>query len=417
MNFRRISAAAAAFSILACCTSCGSSGGSDSTPAASANTTAGTEALTEPETGTEPETTTAPATAEKPTTAPQEVLTAPAVTGKPSELSALSGLYLSPTDTMKISEWYTGDADESIRKGLEQNNSSLLKGDSRTYNPYSLSFNDGEFSMGKNNGKYSIFYSGKVYEQNGRLWFDYENYDAVTSDGSSSDSFSINDPEPEDESKKKKFNAVINNLNELNAEGLYYTRLVPRICTFDKLIQYDYMPFLYASAGTNLPPAELYASGDVLYHKTYGTELNGSYTPGSDFSVSYDQIKVQKEDPNSSYNKKKTQEEKDELLSSIYISNIKTAYGLPEDSGDTSTEITFSGGKWEWKSSAGTLLNNGYYAESKTYPGLVVMGIDETSKNNDSQAKEKYMSDANILLLYITDSGEVTYPVLLKFIT
>jgi len=415
MKFRRISAAAAAFSILACCTSCGGSGGSDSTTVTTAGTNAGTQAVTETVTEAESVTTTAEALTEKPTTAPQEVSTTSAVTEKPSELSALSGLYLSPLETMKISEWYTGDADDSIRKGLEQNNGSLQKGDSRTYNPYSLSFKDGEFSMGKSGGKTSVFYSGKVSEKDGRLWFDYENYNLVASDGSRSDAYNINDPEPED--KNNMYNSVINNLKELNAEGLFYTRIVPRICTFDKLIQYDYMPFLYASAGTNLPPAELYASGGVLYHKTYGTELNGSYTPGSDFSVSYDQIKVQKEDPNSSYNKnkKKTQEEKDELLRNIYFSNIKKAYGIPEDSDDTSSEITFSGGKWEWKSSTGTLLNNGYYAESKNYPGLVVMGIDETSKNNDSQSKEKYMSDANILLIYITDRGEVTYPVLLKY--
>ncbi len=416
MIIRKFTGLLAATALLTCCASCGDSGGSDSTPAASARTAAGTEAASEPVTGTAPVTTAAPSsTAEKPTTAAQEVPTAPAaVTEKPSELSALSGLYLSPTDTMKMSEWYTGDADQSIRKGLEQNNGSLQKGDSRTYNPYSLSFKDGEFSMGLNITKESRFYGGKVYEKDGRLWFDYESYHRVSSDGNSSDTYSINDPEPEAKNEKVKYNAVINNLNELNAEGLYYTRIIPRICAFDKLIPFDYTPYLYANAGNNLPPTELYASGDVLYHKTYGTALNGSYTPGSDFSISYDQIKVQKEDPISGYNKKETQEEKNNILNH-YISNINKAYGLPEESNDTSTEITFSSGKWEWKSSAGTLINNGYYAESKNYPGLVVMGIDENSKNNESQFKEKWMSDANVLLLYITEKGEVTYPVLLKY--
>jgi len=397
--------------MLLSCASCGSKDGSESVSGTtSAKTTTESEAAAESETVTEKETVseaeTVPGTSEISTEAPSKT----SVNEKPAQASELSGLYLSPLYSARTAKWMTGDLDEVISEGMSGNNTFLQANDGKV-NPLSLSFDSGKFRTSVPATGASAFYSGSVYEQNGRLWFEYEEFDSTAKDGSRY-TCNINDTPSSDEKEDPRSKNIIKNMSEFNEKGLFFKRIVPDLSLVDKSMVLDILPHFFAPAGQKLPPTELYSSGDVLWHETYGAELAKTYTPGSDFTINYDMIKLLEEDPCSAYNKKESQNDKDDLVD-YYVQNIVRLYGLPEDSTDTSTKLTFSGGKWEWKNCEGGLINNGSYQESEKFPGLIAIYTDETSKIKET---DRGIFDGQATtLIYISDNKDITYPVLVKY--
>lgn len=284
------------------------------------------------------------------------------------------------------------------------------------YNPHLIKFSGDEFLMPNSIGSNGItYYDGTFSVKNRKIKFSYENFinlkydfkiniNGETEDGESLGIYEDIDDLSEQEKKKLEdnmINAATKSMKKLNETGSFFKYVLPSMNYNDKWTHFSILPFIRYARGVgsfnNDYPNTLYAVDDFLCTDTYGIELDGKYKRGKDFTLKHD-FEDTLENDELSYNKGRDDEE--ELIDKA-IERAEHDY----DCDDLETTIEFSDGEWEWFNADGGLINNGRYDESKDYPGLVMMYVDEDSKNCSDYALYTYP-----LWFYIADDGEIYYP-------
>lgn len=285
------------------------------------------------------------------------------------------------------------------------------------YNPHLIKFSDGEFLMPNNIGSNALitYYDGKFSVKDGKIKFSYENFinlkydfkiniNGETEDGESLGIYEDIDDLSEQEKKKLEDNmihAATKSMKKLNETGSFFKYVLPSMNYSDKWSDFSILPFIryVNSAGyfNSEDPNPLYTVNDFLCTDTYGIELDGKYKRGKDFTLKHDIEDTLENDEQSYY---KGRDDEEELIDKA-IERAELAY----DCDDVETSIEFSDGEWEWFNADGGLINNGRYDESKDYPGLIMMYVDEDSKNCPDYALYTYP-----LWFYIADDGEIYYP-------
>ncbi len=144
-------------------------------------------------------------------------------------------------------------------------------------------------------------------------------------------------------------------------------------------------------------------------------ELKGSYKKGKKFTVKFDPLAPISDDKSSIHNSIFNDMSKKELINYVIESDvpvnddrhiIQLMFNLIGDLGEG--EIIFDDGKWEWYNGKGDLVNNGTYQESKDYPGLIGMYVDEDS--------ERYIDSYSHVCphLFYIDGKDISYPCMVK---
>lgn len=288
---------------------------------------------------------------------------------------------------------------ESIDEGIEYSKNyaeDYEKENIFTYNPHLITFSDGEFHMPDYPGyKGWMFLEGKFSVKDRKINFSYENYINLMYDSKmnvNDDSESIDDNIPK----------MIDRIRILNESGSFLKIVVPGMNCSDKWSDFSVLPFIRFARGNediNYDyPNTLYAVDDFLCTDTYGIELDGKYKRGKAFTLKHDLEDVVRNDVQSHL---LGYEDNAEELIDKAIERAKSNYNCD----DVETTIEFSDGEWEWFNADGGLINNGRYDESKDYPGLIMMYLDEDSKNCPDYALYTYP-----LWFYIADDGEIYYP-------
>ncbi len=285
------------------------------------------------------------------------------------------------------------------------------------YNPHLIKFSDSEFLMPDSIGINGItYYDGKFSVKDGKIKFSYENFinlkygfkiniNGETEDGESLGIYEDIDDLSEQEKKKLEDNmihAATKSMKKLNETGSFFKYVLPSMNNSDKWSDFSILPFIryVNSAGyfNSEDPNPLYTVNDFLCSNTYGIELDGSYTSGKSFTLKHDLEDVVRNDVQSHL---LGYEDNAEELIDKAIERAEHDYNCD----DIETTIEFSDGEWEWFNADGGLINNGRYDESKDYPGLIMMYVDEDSKNCPDYALYTYP-----LWFYIADDGEIYYP-------
>lgn len=298
------------------------------------------------------------------------------------------------------------------------------KGNDGEYNPYVIRFSDDKFLICD---RYSRpqYYDGTFSVKNETIKFSYENWidpeydrkinindkadvDKAIIDGSSEKLEGLSAEEKRElkkkEAEKQHVQAQVNEMQKLNETGSYVNIVAPAMNFNEKWTDYSILPCIrWVSYGARVNydyPNMLYAMDNFLCADTYGIELDGKYEKGKDFFLKHDIEDVIRNDEQSSFF---GLEDTDEYLQR----NIERAR-VQYDCDDVETTIEFSDGEWEWFNADGGLINNGKYNESKDYPGLIMMCLDEDSKNCPEYAID------TPLWFYIADDGEIYYPEYVK---
>ncbi len=144
----------------------------------------------------------------------------------------------------------------------------------------------------------------------------------------------------------------------------------------------------------------LYKTGNFLSCETFGISINGTYQSGTEFDFKYNPIQEILENPDSTYN-----DTHPDTTRRLYL---QMAYHLPEGSENYDTTVHFSNGKWTWVNFQNQEINTGSYQESKTYPGLILMYLDNDSRR-DSSSLEYFCQ-----MIYIADDGKVYLPLYVR---
>ncbi|MBR6622842.1 MAG: hypothetical protein IKK91_02925 [Ruminococcus sp.] len=354
-------------------------------------------------------------------------------------------------------EVFEDGIDEGIEYSMNLAENYEKDNDSK-YNPHLFKFSGDEFliPIWNRNGVIDLYYDGTFSVKNRKIIFSYENWinsdsdykvnindevecdpDIVIGTKSSDDLIEISaedewlenvDSDVRDElismgtitfgELKKNYKDVYKALREyhqdkvgiaearyrmqqLNETGSYYKLDVPYMNSSDKFTDFSILPFVrfvYYNGQINYNyPNTLYAVDDFLCTDAYGIELDGKYKKGKDFTLKHDLEDAIDNDEQSSL--LGANEEKETYLNRL-IQIANSQYNCD----DVETTIEFSDGEWEWFNADGGLINNGRYDESKAYPGLIMMYVDEDSKNCPNYAI------TCPLWFYITDDGEIYYP-------
>ncbi|MBR3759530.1 MAG: hypothetical protein IKK47_00860 [Ruminococcus sp.] len=316
--------------------------------------------------------------------------------------------------------------EDSIDEGIEYSMDlaeEYEKENDDEYNPHLFKFSGDEFliPIWNANSIYHLYYDGTFSVKNGKIKFSYENYlnpkldfkaninDEVEIDNeilsrTSEKLEGLSSEEKKELIKEEQDKQVIQNtvetMQQLNETGSYYDYVAPAMNYNDKWADFSVLPFIrrivpYGGINTDYPNT-LYAVDDFLCTETYGIELDGKYKKGKDFTLKHDLEDTIENDEQSPY---KDTDDAEELIDKA-LERAERDY----DCDDVETTIEFSDGEWEWFNADGGLINNGKYDESKDYPGLIMMSLDEDSKNCPDYAI------TSPLWFYITDDGEIYYP-------
>ena len=356
-------------------------------------------------------------------------------TNRTAPVNELSGDYLCLFNMTRPFLPIDGDIDDHISSALEYNeeNSEPFVKERR------LRFEEGNFRYSQvSSDPVSLVRSGTFSETDGKLSFSYEQLE-ITYKSGDTNTLDINDePSSYDnnivrgisdasdeeynrEVRKKLDSAYIDKLKELNSDGGYAERFSPDFCVEPESKKssdnmFNCMPFIHSAVprrassdaffGKRYCP--LYHFGDILGFETYGLNVSGEYVQGEDFVLDFDQLAVYEEDP---FAQHKSGSREGVSLNDI-SKQIRSDYELNASGGDISSAVSFSDGRWEWKNSEGSLINNGTYQESEKYPGLVVMYTDSSSKHDENSMG--YQPGYLTLFLYISDNGEIFYPYFAK---
>ena len=267
-----------------------------------------------------------------------------------------------------------------------------------------LDFDGSDFEMTESQlgGRILKIYKGSCKVKDGKIVF---NYKTTTVDNNGEkEVYDVADGVPDDDgSKQARIQAgLVNKMQTLNETGTYYQYVGNRIDFSDRYIAYNILPMVvenvFGSIKSDDTPVYLYPVDDLICVPTYGTELDGSYSCGKDFTIVYNAMDTFLEDEYSRYNLSQNDN---------FRNNLKPY--IEEQLGSTGdTRIEFSGGKWKWYNSAGELINDGIYKESEEYKGLIAMFVTEESANPD-----EYYISMSPEFLYLS-GGEVWLPYMMK---
>ena len=267
-----------------------------------------------------------------------------------------------------------------------------------------LDFDGSDFEMTESQlgGRILKIYKGSCKVKDGKIVF---NYKTTTVDNNGEkEVYDVADGVPDDDgSKQARIQAgLVNKMQTLNETGTYYQYVGNRIDFSDRIIAYNILPMVvenvFGSIKSDDTPVYLYPVDDLICVPTYGTELDGSYSYGKDFTIVYNAMDTFLEDEYSRYNLSQNDN---------FRNNLKPY--IEEQLGSTDdTRIEFSGGKWKWYDSDGELLNDGIYKESEEYKGLIAMFVTEESANPN---KDFILMSPEFLYL---SGGEVWLPYMMK---
>lgn len=311
---------------------------------------------------------------------------------------------------------------ESIDEGIRYSIDKAKENDSE-YSPFVIKFSGDEFVMPiQMNADGWLYYDGTFSIKNGAIKFSYEDYidpqedmkvnindkveydeDIVLRKSEKLDGLSDDEKKELINKEKEKMTSAnaIDRMEKLNEYGSYCKYAVPAMNTSDTFTDFAILPFIRYTSGTRMDidrPNTLKTVDKFLCTDTYGIELDGNYKKGKSFTLKHDFEDTLEKDEQSCVTRD------DELLERL-LERAEMNYHCD----DLDSTIEFSDGEWEWYNADDELLNNGKYEESKKYPGLIKMYIDEDS--------EKYTKDAlHIfpLCFYIADDGEIYYPAFVK---
>ncbi len=323
----------------------------------------------------------------------------------------------------------TAPFNESIDMGIKYSKNcaeEYEKENGEKYNPYLIKFSDDEFIIPHSDSPYNmatewVYYDGTFSIKNGKIKFSYENYinsdddskininddsyvdeDIINGTSKKLDGLSSDEKKELKKTEQKKINIKnqIKLMEKMNETGAYSNVVIPPMNYNDRFTEFSILPYIrYARGfrGVNFDyPNTLITVDDFLCADTYGIELDGKYKTGKYFTLTCDLEDTMKNDEQLSYHW-----ESDEEIIDKMLRYAKEDY----DCDDVETTIEFSDGEWEWFNADGGLINNGRYDESKDYPGLIMMYLDEDSKNCLDDALYTYP-----LWFYIADDGKIYYP-------
>ncbi len=317
---------------------------------------------------------------------------------------------------------------ESIDEGIKYSKNcaeEYEKDNDDEYNPHLIKFSGNEFLMP--DGYYEHenvhawdYYDGTFSVKDGKIKFSYENHidydksktnincksildmDVIKGTSEKLEGLSAEEKKEIKKQEMEKMNILftVEFMQKLNESGSFLKIVVPGMNCSDKWSDFSVLPFIrFVSPSVRIDydyPNTLYAVDDFLCTDTYGIELDGKYKRGKAFTLKHDLEDTMENDEQSYY---KGRDNAEELIDKA-IERAKHNY----DCDDLETTIEFSDGEWEWFNADGGLINNGRYDESKDYPGLIMMSLDEDSKNCPDYAI------TSPLWFYITDDGEIYYP-------
>ncbi len=284
---------------------------------------------------------------------------------------------------------------ESIDDGIKysiDNAKEFQKETNAEYSPYVIKFSGDKFVMPNRMIKDWTYYDGTFSIKNGTIKFSYENYIAPGND------YKVN---INDKAEKVSIAAAIDQMEKLNKTGSYCKYAAPTMNAYDKWNDFTILPFIRYTQGTKMDidrPNTLKTVDKFLCTDTYGVELDGKYKKGKSFILKHDLEDTLAKDEQSCVTR-------DDELPERLLERAEMNYHCD----DIESTIKFSDGKWEWYNDEDALLNNGKYEESKNYPGLIKMYVDEESEKCPDYAKNTYP-----LWFYITDDGEIYYPAFVK---
>jgi hypothetical protein len=267
-----------------------------------------------------------------------------------------------------------------------------------------LDFDVSDFEMAEFQSRAKIpnVYKGSYKVKDGKIVF---NYKTTTVDNNGEkEVYDVADGVPDDDgSKQARIQAgLVKKMQTLNETGTYYQYVGNRIDFSDRYIAYNILPLVvqnvFGSIKRDDTPVYLYPVDDLICVPTYGTELDGSYSYGKDFTIVYNAMDTCLEDEYSRYNLFQNDSSRNNLKTFI-----EKQLGSTDD-----TRIEFSGGKWKWYNSAGELINDGIYKESEEYKGLIALFVTEESANPD-----EYYISMSPEFLYLS-GGEVWLPYMMK---
>ena len=267
-----------------------------------------------------------------------------------------------------------------------------------------LDFDGSDFEMTESQlgGRILKIYKGSCKVKDGKIVF---NYKTTTVDNNGEkEVYDVADGVPDDDgSKQARIQAgLVKKMQTLNETGTYYQYVGNRIDFSDRYIAYNILPKVvqnvFGSIKRDDTPVYLYPVDDLICVPTYGTELDGSYKYGKDFTIVYNAMDTCLEDEYSRYNLFQNDSSRNNLKTFI-----EKQLGSTDD-----TRIEFSGGKWKWYNSAGELINDGIYKESEEYKGLIALFVTEESANPD-----EYYISMSPEFLYLS-GGEVWLPYMMK---
>lgn len=325
-----------------------------------------------------------------------------------------------------IKESIDGGIKYSINRAKE-----FRKENDAEYNPWVIKFSDDKFVMPIDMSRSRTYCNGNFSIKDGAIKFSYEDfidpnndtktnindkveydediikveYDEGIIKGKSDKLDGLSDEEKKEMRKKEqeKINAaaVIERMEKLNKTGAYCKYAVPGMNMSDKWNDFTLLPFIRWTRGTIMDidrPNTLKTVDKFLCTDTYGIELEGKYKKGKDFTLKHDLEETLEEDEQSYIGS--SEERLEETLERAEMN-----YHCD----DLDSTIEFSDGEWEWYNADDELLNNGKYEESRKYPGLIKMYIDEDSEKHPVYAENTYP-----LWFYIADDGEIYYPAFVK---
>ena len=319
---------------------------------------------------------------------------------------------------------------ESIDEGIEYSMDlakEYEKDNDSKYNPHLFKFSGDEFLFPIwDSSGYLDYYDGTFSVKNRKIKFSYENHIYPGDDTKTNIHDEVEEPDMDilmrtsekldglsSEEKKEMIKKeqekeasvyLIEQMEKLNKTGSFFKYVLPSMNYSDKWTHFSILPFIRYARGAGRfnydYPNTLYAVDDFLCSDTYGIELDGKYKRGKAFTLKHDLEDVIRNDVQSHLLGYEDEDNADKFIDKA-IERAELAY----DCDDVETTIEFSDGEWEWFNADGGLINNGRYDESKDYPGLIMMTLDEDSKNCPDYALYTFP-----LWFYIADDGEIYYP-------
>lgn len=293
------------------------------------------------------------------------------------------------------------------------------------YNPHIIKLSGDEFLIPVSSISNPTYYDGTFSINNGVIQFFYKNWinkrsgdkvnindkfevDRTIIDGTSQKLEGLSEIERDEliynERIKSRNQSFVEMMQKLNKTGSYIGWVVTPICTIDKYQDFSVLPFIRVittggSVNTDYPNTLIFVD-DFLCTYTYGIEIVGKYNSGEDFILKYDFEDAVENDEQTRLLNYKGKDGAEE-----YFNRLIKISKLQYKCDNVETTIKFSDGEWEWFNDDGGLINNGRYDESKEYPGLIMMYVDEKSKKSS-----KYALDTYPMWFYIADDGEIYYP-------